>query len=80
MEKLIPTVQEDSVDQLPSSPALKRYCPECVDSSVTQCVEYQERHCRSNTLLGHSDRADAEDDSQVSWHAQSATPSVKLMN
>lgn len=52
---------EDSVDPLPSSPAPKRYRPEFVDSFVTQWVEsasgsesYRERHCRSDTLLGHS--------------------------
>jgi hypothetical protein len=50
---------EDFVDQLPSSPTLKRYRPESV---VTQWLEsisgsesYRERHCRSDTLLGHSD-------------------------
>ncbi len=53
---------EDLVDPLPSSPAPKRYRPESVDSFVTQWVEsasgsesYRERHCRSDTLLGHSD-------------------------
>jgi len=53
---------EDSVDPPPSSPAPKRYRPESVDSLVTQWVEsasgsesYRERHCRSDTLLGHSD-------------------------
>ena len=53
---------EDSVDPLSSSPAPKRYRPESVDSFVTQWVEsasgsesYRERHCRSDTLLGHSD-------------------------
>lgn len=53
---------EDSVDQRPSSPALKRYCPEAVHSFVTQWVEsgsgsesYRERHCRSDTFLGYSD-------------------------
>lgn len=53
---------EDSVKQLPSSPALKRYRPESVDSSVTKWVElgsgsesYRERYCRSDTLLGHLD-------------------------
>jgi hypothetical protein len=42
---------EDLVDPLPSSPAPKRYCPESVDSFVTQWVEsasgsesYRERH------------------------------------
>ena len=50
---------EDSVDPLP---ALKRYRPESVDSFITQWLEsasgsesYRERHCRSDTLLGHSD-------------------------
>lgn len=50
---------EQSVDQLPSSPAPKRFRPESV---VTQWIEsisgsesYRERHCRSHTLLGHSD-------------------------
>ena len=48
---------QDSVDQLPSSPAPKRYRPESI---ITQWIEsisesYQERHCRSDTLLGHSD-------------------------
>ncbi len=40
----------------------KRYSPESVDSLVTQWVEsasgsesYRERHCQSDTLLGHSD-------------------------
>ncbi|KAK5013183.1 hypothetical protein LTR60_003999 [Cryomyces antarcticus] len=111
---------EDLVDPLPSSPAPKRYCPESVDSFVTQWVEsasgsesYRERHCRSDTLLGHSDgdiiprrltksapnmeyrrdadgfalpqtpastrsrsyRADAENDSQVSWYGPSVAPS-----
>jgi hypothetical protein len=63
---------EDSIDQLPSSPAPKRYRPKSVDSFVTQWVEsgselncrsvlgselesYRGRHCRSDTLLGHSD-------------------------
>ncbi|KAH8760748.1 hypothetical protein BGZ57DRAFT_708133, partial [Hyaloscypha finlandica] len=53
---------EDLVDPLPSSPAPKRYRPESVDSFVTQWVEsasgsesYRERHCRSDTFLGHSD-------------------------
>jgi hypothetical protein len=53
---------EDLVDSLPSSPPLKRYRPESVDSFVAQWVEsasgsesYRERHCRSDTLLGHSD-------------------------
>jgi hypothetical protein len=53
---------EDLVDPLPSSPAPKRYHPESVDSFVTQWVEsasgsesYRERHCRSDTLFGHSD-------------------------
>ncbi|KAF7867310.1 hypothetical protein EAF04_005393 [Stromatinia cepivora] len=53
---------EETVDLLPSSFA-PRYCPESVKSSVTQWVEsvsgsgsesYRERHCRSDTLLGHS--------------------------
>ena len=50
---------EGFVDQLPSSPTLKRHRPESV---VTQWVEsisgsesYRERHCRSDTLLSHSD-------------------------
>ncbi|KAF4632617.1 hypothetical protein G7Y89_g5508 [Cudoniella acicularis] len=50
---------EDSVDQLPSGPTPKRHRPESV---VTQWVEsisgsefYRERHCRSDTLLGHPD-------------------------
>ncbi len=74
MEKLLQTIQqqpkplplkrphasflEDSFDQLPSSPARKRYRPESVDSFVTEWLEsesYRERHCRSDTLLGHSD-------------------------
>ena len=108
---------EDLVDQLPSSPALKRSRPESV---VTQWLEsisgsepYRERHCRSDTLLGHSDgeliprrltksapsmecprdadgfliqqtptptgshsyRADAADNSQMSWDAPSANTS-----
>jgi hypothetical protein len=53
---------EDLVDPLPSSPAPKRYRPESVHSFVTQWVEsasgsesYRGRHCRSDTLLGHSD-------------------------
>ncbi|KAG9231490.1 hypothetical protein BJ875DRAFT_117032 [Amylocarpus encephaloides] len=53
---------EDLVDQLHSSPALKRYRPESVSSFVTQWVKstsgsesYRERHYRSDTLLGHSD-------------------------
>lgn len=55
---------EDTVDLLPSNPAPKRYRPESVDNFVTQWVEsasgsgsesYRERHCRSDTLLGHSD-------------------------
>lgn len=75
MEKFVQTVQQqpkplplkrphasflaDFVDQLPSSPTLKRHRPESV---VTQWLEsisgsesYRERHCRSDTLLGHSD-------------------------
>lgn len=57
-----PSFLEDSVDQLPSSPALKRYCPDSVDSFVTRWLEsgsesesYRESHCRSDTLLGHPD-------------------------
>ena len=53
---------EDSVDQLPSSPTLKRYRPEAVDTFVTQWVEsisesesYRKRYCRSDSLLTHSD-------------------------
>lgn len=55
---------QDTVDLLPSNPAPKRYLPESVDSFVTLWVEsasgsgsesYRERHCRSDTLLGHSD-------------------------
>ena len=53
---------EDFIDPFPSSPAPKRYCPESIDSFVTQWVEsasgsesYRERHYRSNTLLIHSD-------------------------
>ncbi|KAG9234006.1 hypothetical protein BJ875DRAFT_462680 [Amylocarpus encephaloides] len=55
---------EDTVDLLPLNPAWKRYRPESVDSFVTQWVEsasgsgsesYRERHCRSDTLLSHSD-------------------------
>ncbi|KAG9234214.1 hypothetical protein BJ875DRAFT_534914 [Amylocarpus encephaloides] len=55
---------EDTVGLLPSNPTPKRYRPESVDSFVTQWVEsasgsgsesYRERHCRSDTLLGHSD-------------------------
>ena len=53
---------EDSVDELRSSPARKRYCPESVSDSVTKWVEfspesesYRERHCRSGTLPSHSD-------------------------
>ncbi|KAF7861552.1 hypothetical protein EAF04_008114 [Stromatinia cepivora] len=49
---------EDSANQLPSSPAPKRYRPESV---VTQWIEsisgsesYRERYCRSDTLLGYS--------------------------
>ena len=135
MEKLLQTIQqqpkplplkrpyasflEESADQLFSSPALKRYHPESVDSSVTQWVEsgsgsesYRERHCRSVTLHGHSEgdliprrltksvpnmgrwdadgfvlpptptstrtcsyRADADDDSRVSWYGPPAAPS-----
>ncbi|APA07168.1 hypothetical protein sscle_02g019380 [Sclerotinia sclerotiorum 1980 UF-70] len=53
---------EDTVNLLRSSFA-PRYRPESVKSSVTQWVEsvsgsgsetYRERHCRSDTLLGHS--------------------------
>ncbi|CAD6447926.1 dc4a75fa-256f-481d-b30a-852f5b3d22cc [Sclerotinia trifoliorum] len=53
---------EDTVNLLPSSFA-PIYCPESVKSSVTQWVKsvsgsgselYRERHCRSDTLLGHS--------------------------
>src|SRR5271154_1849903 len=50
---------EDFVDQIPSSPTLKRHRPESV---VTQWLEsisgsesYRERHCRSDSHLGHSD-------------------------
>jgi hypothetical protein len=50
---------EDSVDKVPSSPTPKRHHTE---SDITQWVEsisgsksYRERHCRSDTLLGHSD-------------------------
>ena len=53
---------EELVDPPLSSPAPKRYHPESVDSFVTQWLEsgsesesYRERHCRSDTLLGHSD-------------------------
>lgn len=49
---------EESVDQRPPSPALKRYRPEAVDNSVTEWVEsgcYRERHYRSDSLLDHSD-------------------------
>ena len=53
---------EDLVDPLSSSPAPKRYRPDSVDRFVTQWVEsasesesYRERHCRSDTLLSHSD-------------------------
>jgi hypothetical protein len=58
LKRLHATFLEDFVDQLSSSPALKRYRPE---SAVTQWLEsnsglesYRERHCRSDTLLGHS--------------------------
>ncbi|TAQ89477.1 hypothetical protein B7494_g2232 [Chlorociboria aeruginascens] len=53
---------EDLVDPLSSSSAPKQYCPESVDSFITQWVEsvsaselksYRERHCRSDTVLGH---------------------------
>ncbi|RDL33272.1 uncharacterized protein BP5553_08711 [Venustampulla echinocandica] len=51
---------EVSLDPLSSSPSPKTYRPESVDSFVTQWVEsasgsYRERHCRSDTLLDHSD-------------------------
>jgi hypothetical protein len=53
---------EDSFDPLPSSPAPKRCRPESVDTLVTQWLvsvsgseSYRERHCRSDTLLSHSD-------------------------
>ncbi|MCJ1247010.1 hypothetical protein MMC30_004221 [Trapelia coarctata] len=53
---------EDFVGQASSSPAPKRYHPESVNSFVTQWLEstsgsrsYRERHCRSDSLLGHSD-------------------------
>ncbi|MCJ1461998.1 hypothetical protein MMC07_000598 [Pseudocyphellaria aurata] len=52
----------DTVDQLSSNPDPKRYRPESVDRFVTQWVEsvsvsesYRERHCRSDSLLNHSD-------------------------
>ncbi|MCJ1464281.1 hypothetical protein MMC07_002894 [Pseudocyphellaria aurata] len=51
----------DAVDQ-PSSPRPKRYRPESVNKLVTQWVEsvsgseaYRETHCRSDSLLNHSD-------------------------
>ena len=53
---------EGSVDQRPSGPALKKYRPEAVDNFVTRWVEsnlgsesYREKHCGSDSLLGHSD-------------------------
>lgn len=53
---------KDFVDQLSSGPASKRFRPESVDRSVTQWVEsisgsesYREKHCRSDSFLGHSD-------------------------
>lgn len=57
LKRLHASFFEDFVDQLPSSPTLKRHHPESV---VTQWLEsisesYRERHCRSDTLLGHSD-------------------------
>ena len=49
---------EDSVDQLPSNPALKRHHPESVViqwlESISGSESYWERHCRSDTL-DHSD-------------------------
>lgn len=62
LKRSLASFLEDSVDPHPSSLASKRYRPESVDSFVTQWVEsasglesYRERHCRSDTLLGHSD-------------------------
>jgi hypothetical protein len=50
---------EDFVDQLPSSPTLKRHRPEFVVTrwleSISGSESYRERHCRSDTLLDHSD-------------------------
>ena len=44
---------EDSVDQLPSNPALKRHRPESVViqwlESISGSESYRERHCRSDT-------------------------------
>jgi hypothetical protein len=75
MEKFVQTIQqqpkplplkrphasflEDFVDQLPSSPTLKRHRPKSVVAqwleSISGSESYRERHCRSDTLLGHSD-------------------------
>ncbi|MCJ1468736.1 hypothetical protein MMC07_007366 [Pseudocyphellaria aurata] len=52
----------DTLDQTSSSPDPKRYRPESVNRFITQWVEsgsvsesYRERHCRSDSLLNHSD-------------------------
>jgi hypothetical protein len=70
MEKFVQSIQRpkplplkrplflgELIDQRPLSPTLKRYRPEAVDNFVTQWVEssYRERHCQSDSLLGHSD-------------------------
>lgn len=56
------SLPEDFADQPSSCPVPKRYRPESVDRFVTQWVEstsesepYRERHCRSDSLLGHPD-------------------------
>jgi hypothetical protein len=53
------SVLEGFVDHLPSSPALKGYRPESAAiqwlESNSESESYRERHCRSDTLLGHSD-------------------------
>jgi hypothetical protein len=51
---------EDFADQLPLSPTPKRHRPESVITqwleSISGSESYRERHCRSDTLLNHSDR------------------------
>ena len=69
---------KDFDDQSSSSPALKRYCPESVDSFVTQWVEassgsesYRERHCWSENFLGHLT------DAYLSRRLTKSAPSIK---
>lgn len=61
LKRLYASFLEGSFDRSPSSPALRKYRPETVDTFVTQWVESisesesnRKIHCRSDSLLTHS--------------------------